>query len=883
MKPFSPVLPANPSIAEVVYAKDQPQYLQLPACNIQYADGTIAVISRWRLSFKERLRALIFGSVWLETVTHGNPLQPQRITLAEPLTKDDAPDPEPIRAKDEASDDESLLCRTAVAVDPTASGVMMYMPGGMQEITPVDGGIGKPIRVLVEAGGANALQGQFRALSAKGKRPFFDFNHEDGPASFWPEEFFWSETPEPGIYAKGEWTSRGREAVEGKEFRQFSPVFHVDNKRANPARIVARAYADPNMGGLVNNPAFHRILPLWAKQGHGSNNAGAPSENTNKNQAGEKTDMDEKELAALQAKNQELETELTKLRNQQAAIKAKNENDEFVAARIAATEAELRAGKAEADNAALKAKNDEQGKAIAARNKQDADAAVKRAVDRGAIAAKDTDTQTSLSLKASEDPTFIKVIDGLAGQVAMGGRIAAGNVRVVAESPNATMKEYAGIVARNAKLPLTLETSKEKGRLAREAAALFAKEIDGNDVITGMPMEDAIRAADNSDASVGLLSGTLVLQRALPLLQYEYPILSQITSDYSDAPGLLNQTESTRIILKPAVQTFNTDRDSAGRPKGWDTVSPAQAVDVPVTLDEYVGVPIVFGNDTLAQTIRNLFAEVAPMALYALGGYAVNKLTALITAANFNAYKGISEGGGATTDESTTITVTSTAEMYPGQAISGTGIPSNTYIRSVTDATTAVITQAATATNTGLTFTLGGGKVPNLYATYAKALADFNMASLGDIAAAFDTNEVPMNDRFALLNSQYHHRLAQDPTFNTFFAAMRTPETITKGSLPELQGFNPIKAPWFPTSSNRVGFAGHKSSLILKSRLPQDFANAIGAMVPGSVTTVTAPGGFSVLLVQYVSLRENYAEWRPEVMLGAAVGERRSGLVITSA
>ena len=81
------------------------------------------------------------------------------------------------------------------------------------------------------------------------------------------------------------------------------------------------------------------------------------------------------------------------------------------------------------------------------------------------------------------------------------------------------------------------------------------------------------------------------------------------------APGLLNQTEVTRVVLKPAVQTYNTALDSGGRPSGWNTVSPAQTVDVPITLDEYVGVPIVFGNDILASTFRKLFNEITPQAL----------------------------------------------------------------------------------------------------------------------------------------------------------------------------------------------------------------------------------------------------------------------------
>lgn len=773
--------------------------------------------------------------------------------------------------------ESSILCRASIALPVTATGEMMYMPGGEQTITPIDGGIGQPIKVLVDKQGAAQLEAQRSALVARGSRPYFDFNHSDGPASFWPTEFFYRETPEPGIYCRGEWSASGKASVEGKEWRQFSPVFHVDNKRGTPAHIVCRDKAKPNMGGLVNDPAFHSILPLWAKAG-----AASTQQQQTQTQPNTVTNMDEQQLAALNNRIQSLETELT-------SLKAKNGSDND--AEIRAKNAELKAARAElaADASAkeadaLKAKNKVQADAIAARNKADAESAVKRAVERGAIAAKDDKTQTALVAKATDDPGFLAVIDAMQGNPALGGRITAGSgVRVTAEAPNTVMKEYAAILCRNAEIKLSHETHKAKGKLALEAAALFAKEIDGNVVISGMPMDEAIKAADNSNLSVGLLAGTLVMQRALPLLQYEFPILGAITSDFSDEPGLFGQTQSTRIVLKPAVQTRSTGVDSAGRPLGWNTVSPAQMVDVPVTLDEHVGVPTVFGENILASTIRNLFAEQAPMAVYALGEYAVNKLANLFTATNYNAYAGTSATGGSTTSGSNSITVASTANMYPGQEISGTGIPTRTYVSAITSGTTANLTQAATATGSTLTFTLGGGRVPTTYATYVKALTGFSMADLGSIKAAFTTNMVPQDGRFALLNSSYWAKLAQDPNFNTFFAAMKKPEIITEGALPKLQGFNPMEAGWFPSANNLVGFAGHRAAAILKSRLPVDITSAVDAQVPGSVTTVSAPGGISVLLVQYVSLREGYAEWRPEVMLGAAVGDRRAGLCITSA
>jgi hypothetical protein len=686
----------------------------------------------------------------------------------------------------------------------------MFMPGGAQNINPLEGGVGTPITILVDASGAGELEKQRSALVAKGKRPYFDFNHEDGPASFWPEQFFWQDAPEPGIYARGEWSESGKRGVEGKEWRQFSPVFHVNNKLAKPARIICRETAGANMGGMVNAAAFHNILPLWAKA------AGAHSStNQNDNQ----TTMTPEELAALQASIKQMEQDVT-------ALKAKSATDANAVSELKAKETELRAAKAEAENVSLKAKNAEQNTAIVARNAADAQTVVDKAVGRGAIAAKDTKTIEALKAKATEDPTFCSVIDAMQGNAALvGGRIttsaaaagAGGDIRITGVSCKDALKEYGRLVCANSKLGIH---DKEKGKLALQMARVYSSELKAreNDWLD-LTMDEAIKAADYTDPSgnLGTLSGTLVLQRVLPYFQYEYPVIGKLWTDFSDAPGLLNQTENTRVVTKPAVQTYDGTLNPDGRPKGWTTVSPAIAKDVPVTLSQYVGVPIVFGNNVLASTIRRLFDEQAPMALYALGGHFVDMATALMTSANYNAYA------------------------------------------------------------------VQGAKVPVAYTTFPIALADFNMASLDQLAGAFDTNEVPQQDRGTLLNSSYYRKLRQDPQLNMFFAAQQSPEIITKGRLPELVGFAPYNAPYMPSANNVTGFAFHKAAVVLKARLPQDFTQAVGAMVPGSVTTITDPGtGISVLLVQYVNLTQNYAEWRIEVMLGAAVGDNRGGLVISS-
>ena len=138
-----------------------------------------------------------------------------------------------------------LLCHAAFDAPLTASGEMMFMPAGAHTITPSQGGKKVTVNVMVTPLAAVELEKQRAALTAKGKRPYFDFNHDDEAASFWPTAFYWKDGAAPGIYCRGEWSDSGRAAVEGKEYRQFSPVFHVDNVRANPAQIVARELANP--------------------------------------------------------------------------------------------------------------------------------------------------------------------------------------------------------------------------------------------------------------------------------------------------------------------------------------------------------------------------------------------------------------------------------------------------------------------------------------------------------------------------------------------------------------------------------------------------------------------------------------------------------------
>lgn len=81
MKPVSPVAydpETRWGVSEKYFAKDQPEYLTLPA--LRFQDGL--VVSRWSLSLLERLQILFGGSVYLGLLTYNSPLQPVRLSTS---------------------------------------------------------------------------------------------------------------------------------------------------------------------------------------------------------------------------------------------------------------------------------------------------------------------------------------------------------------------------------------------------------------------------------------------------------------------------------------------------------------------------------------------------------------------------------------------------------------------------------------------------------------------------------------------------------------------------------------------------------------------------------------------------------------------------------
>lgn len=58
----------------VVFAENQPEYQALPALKIRGHEGQ--VVSCWGLSFRERLRVLFTGKVWMTLLSFNKPLTP---------------------------------------------------------------------------------------------------------------------------------------------------------------------------------------------------------------------------------------------------------------------------------------------------------------------------------------------------------------------------------------------------------------------------------------------------------------------------------------------------------------------------------------------------------------------------------------------------------------------------------------------------------------------------------------------------------------------------------------------------------------------------------------------------------------------------------------
>ena len=60
--------------------KDQPQYNSLPA-HVDYKSAACGMTFKVKLTFRQRLKLLFTGSIWIQQLTFGKPFQPIKAGL----------------------------------------------------------------------------------------------------------------------------------------------------------------------------------------------------------------------------------------------------------------------------------------------------------------------------------------------------------------------------------------------------------------------------------------------------------------------------------------------------------------------------------------------------------------------------------------------------------------------------------------------------------------------------------------------------------------------------------------------------------------------------------------------------------------------------------
>lgn len=302
--------------------------------------------------------------------------------------------------------EEMLAAETFCASMPEAQSddalpeSIQLFPPGTHNITAT-GADNKPAKMVVKVTKktADAIADSFKAMIAaaakgEGPKPYIDFNHEDREASGWPTSVYWAgEDPkEGGVRAKLEWSEPGKAAIRGKAYRAFSPNFAFDR---DAGEVVGTG---PNMGGLVNRPAFRRINGFFAKD------AEKPKQEPNMNRL----------LMALAAAGLVTSPSVTE------EVAATEFTANWKAAENSRKDAEAKATKLAAEIETVRAKEASTAEQLG-RVKVDLDrvqlvaarAVVEGWVRESRIAPKDKETQDRLINVLAKDPSQAEILEGI--------------------------------------------------------------------------------------------------------------------------------------------------------------------------------------------------------------------------------------------------------------------------------------------------------------------------------------------------------------------------------------------------------------------------------------------------------------------------------------
>lgn len=521
--------------------------------------------------------------------------------------------------KDDPAAPLPLVCKS-LATEMHDTGEVMFVPAGDHTITCGYGPAAATVTIRVDPNTAVVLNASLADLNSRfaPQRACFDKNHEGKEATAWPRSFDYRNAPSPGVYAESEWSSLGKEFVDGKVMRAFSGSFFTDaelpgrgklragqtytvpaGKRgsaANPARITGLDF--PFAGTLTNDPAFTKILPLWAKSaGAGGSPAAAPAARRTSmtpNIAMNKLTPEEK--AALQASLAQLEHDIV-------GLQAHDQNDAQIAESLQARTAERDQVKLKLDLDAAREKGEQLETALLAQRTADAEGHVAAAIKRGAIPAKNEQLQAEWKKRLIEDPSSLSLLNAVRSSPALvTERLMLSGVQMAREDSGTVLRAY------------------HQERDPKKKAAIYARDLSKR-IREG---EDLPIHASNT---LGTLAGEIVTQRTLELLTLEQPQISALSTDFSMEAANFNQDVTSRIVGIPGTTAYNTSTGYATE----NTVT----TDVTVTIDTHKSCQVSFNAQELASTSRRLFDELAPAMAYAIGKDIIDKALALITTANF--------------------------------------------------------------------------------------------------------------------------------------------------------------------------------------------------------------------------------------------------------
>jgi hypothetical protein len=125
----------------------------------------------------------------------------------------------------------------------------------------------------------------------------------------------------------------------------------------------------------------------------------------------------------------------------------------------------------------------------------------------------------------------------------------------------------------------------------------------------------------------GTLAGTKILQETLESLLATFPIIAQITRDFSGAGALYNQTTNTRVVVPGTAVAFVAATGYAAAAR--------TTVDVPITLNQHYHHTFEVTDVEQSSTDRDLRGELVKTAAHALGKAIVDSLFATILAATY--------------------------------------------------------------------------------------------------------------------------------------------------------------------------------------------------------------------------------------------------------